>query len=295
MTETGVVVPPQDPQLIYRIVGFLEYGMAIHHLDEFVRRASSEELEIADAIVRHRPQFDVRTNLSRHIGGPSLLNEPVAGTGDSTRRGLAWVLALARVELGAMLAGFSSVAQPFQFVAPTPYETHAYREILTDGLRVHYWSFKRDPAVANYPRTGVPEQHIITYGRRVGVARRFLEAARDFSRRLVSPGQQAELNSWERDFRRFELVLLYCLAQKISVHGERFEVSEELWNCPSLCQAAAREVGHDLTNRRDERSLGTFSARLSDLLASIDPTLLAVPCQHTPVQQPPIGGPRRRR
>jgi hypothetical protein len=298
MTQTGVVVPPQDPQLIYRIVGFLEYGMALHNLDEFVRRASTEELEIADAIVRRRPQFDVRINLSRHLAGQSLLTGPAQpGAGGSIRRGLAWVLALGRVELGAMLAGFSSVAKPFHVTAPTPYEVEAYREILTDGLRVHYWSLKNDPAVANYGRTGVPEQHIITYGRRVGVARRFLEASREFSRRRLSPGQQAELNTWEREFRRFELVLLYCLSQKIGVSGQTTEITDQIWHCPPICQAMGREAGLDLTDRRSGRELKTFSLRLSDILASIDPTLLAVPCQHSPVRQRPQRpvGPRRRR
>jgi hypothetical protein len=295
LNQTGVVVPAQDPQLIYRLVGFIEYGIAINHLDEFVESASSAELEIADAIVRRRPQFDVRINLSRHLAGQSLFNRPPERSDHWTRRGLAWVMALARVELGAMLAGFSSVPRPFHMASPTMFETEAYREILTDGLRVHYWSLKRDPAIGDYARTGVPEQHIITYGRRAGVARRFLEASGEFSRRQLSAGQQAELNAWERDFRRLELVLLYCLSQKISASGSRSEITQEFWNCPGLCQAAAREVGLDVSDKRSERSLSSFSFRLSDLLASIDPTLLAVPCQHTPIQQQPLGGPRRRR
>jgi hypothetical protein len=291
------VIPPQDPELIYRIVGFLEYGMAIKHLDEFIRRASADELEIADGIVRRRPQFDVRVQLSQDLVGPGQLNQRIgANAGNRTASGLAWVVALARVELGAMLAGFTSVPKPFHMTAPTPYETEAYREILSDGLLVHYWSLKHDPAISNYPRTGVPEEHAITYGRRLGVARRFLDASREFSRTRLSPGQQAELNSWERDFRRLELVLLYCLSQKVSTSGEASEVvSQRFMACPPLLDAARRELGSDAIASRDSvRRLGSFSMRLSDVLASIDPSLLAVPCQHTPVQSAP-GAPRRRR
>lgn len=298
MQQTGVVVPPQDPELIYRIVGFLEYGMAVKRLDEFIRRASTEELEIADGIVRRRPQFDVRIQLSQDLARTSQLNGRVRPNGGNrTASGLAWVVALARVELGAMLAGFTSAPRPFQMTAPTAYETEAYREILTDGLLVHYWSLKHDPAIANYPRTGVPEEHAITYGRRLGVARQFLNASREFSRTRLSPGQQAELNSWERDYRRLELVLLYCLSQKVSVSGEKSEViSRRVSACPPLLDAARRELGSDAVAGRDSvRRLGRYSARLSDLLVSIDPTLVAIPCQHTPVQQSAPGSPRRRR
>ena len=298
MQQTGVIVPPQDPELVYRIVGFLEYGMAVKHLDQFIRRASPEELEIADGIVRRRPQFDVRIQLSQGLAGASPLNERVRlQGGDRTASGLAWVVALARVELGAMLAGFTSASRPFQMTAPTAYETEAYREILTDGLLVHDWSLKHDPAIANYPRTGVPEEHAVTYGRRLGVARQFLDASREFSRTRLSPGQQAELNSWERDYRRLELVLLYCLAQKVSVSGEKSEVtSRRIMGCPPLLDAARRELGSEAVAGRDSvRRLSRYSARLSDLLVSIDPTLIAIPCQHTPVQPSAPTSTRRRR
>ncbi|HUG89859.1 MAG TPA: hypothetical protein VML55_03435, partial [Planctomycetaceae bacterium] len=131
-------VPPQDPRLIFRLVGFIEYGAAVELLERFVSTASREELELADELVRERPEFAVYTNLSRHIEGATFLREqPRHARDDFCRRGLDWVLGLARVEVGALLAGFTSHPRPFGAVAPQTYGVEAYRELLVDGLRTH--------------------------------------------------------------------------------------------------------------------------------------------------------------
>ncbi|MBW3541021.1 MAG: hypothetical protein KY476_12180 [Planctomycetes bacterium] len=288
VAEFGVIVPPQDPRLIERIVGFLEYGMALKNLTEFVNAADERELAIADGLVRQRPQFRIDTNLSRHLQGASSLNAVGRDRVAFSKHGLDWVLALARVEFGAILAAYSSHSQPFQATLPTQFETEAYREILTDGLRTHYWALKFDPAIRNYPRTGVPESHIITYGRRAGMIRQFLQAAHAFSLTLWSPQQLAELNAWDSEFRRLQLVLLYCLSQKIGAEGSaNMEYAQQLNACGGLLRAAQQELGVAGTNwRADGANLGSFRLRLSDILVSLDPSLLTVPCQQTPI----IGG-----
>ena len=56
-------VPQQDPRLIYRLVGFIEYGKSLEFLDKFFKDAESEEIEIAEEIVDEQNQFAIYTNL----------------------------------------------------------------------------------------------------------------------------------------------------------------------------------------------------------------------------------------
>ena len=229
--QTTVLVPSQDPRLVYRIVGFVEYAQAVQHLDKFVEEATIAEFEAAEEVIRSQGAFRLDTNLSRKIEGPSTLSERSPNPRDDfSRHGLEWMLALARVELGAMLAGFTSHAEPFLSLAPTtfkqervktvPFGTAAYGELLMDGLRAHYWSIVREDLIANYYNTGVPENHLLTYGRRAIIGRQFVRAALQFSGggsgRGNLPGPQGtELQTWEQTFEKLQRIMLYCLTYKV--------------------------------------------------------------------------------
>src|SRR5437773_1672294 len=90
-----------------RLVGYLEYSRALSLLDPLVTGATTDELRMMDQIVTSREEFTVYTNLSRRIPkkGASSLDEPAGAAAKYGQRGLAWVMGLARVELGAMVAG----------------------------------------------------------------------------------------------------------------------------------------------------------------------------------------------
>ena len=226
-----VSVPPQDPRLVYRIVGFIEYALAVQHLDKFVAEASIGEFEVAEEIIRSQDAFIIQTNLSRKIEGPTTLSEQSPNPRDDfSRHGLEWMLALARVELGAMLAGFTSHAEPFLSLAPTtyrqervktvPFGTAAYGELLMDGLRSHYWSIVRADLIADYYKTGVPENHLLTQARRAIVGRQFVRAVLRYSGsgndgESLPPPQRTELQTWDQTFEKLLRIMQYCLTFKV--------------------------------------------------------------------------------
>jgi hypothetical protein len=269
-------VPPQDPRLVFRIVGFIEYGMALQHLDQFVSTAPREELELAEDLVRERPEFAVYTNLSRHFEGPTFLREQPRDERDSFRRhGLEWVLALARVEAGAMLAGFTSHPGPFAAVAPKSYGVEAFRELLIDGLRTHYWTLKLDPVIQNYHRTGIPVNHIITYGRRVSLARHFLQALVAGWGDQLLPIQRAELKTQDEEMRRLQLAFLYCLARRNAGSSSTVSLTDVLKACPPLLKMAVDETGR--TGSAAYQAIN--GPQFADLLLQLEPRLVAVPCR----------------
>ena len=98
---------------------------------------SPGELEAVEQIVLADNRLAFDTNLSRRVEStPGPLSEQPSPEG-YRRHSLAWVMGLARVELGAMVAAFTETPKPFQFVKPSGYEAEAYRELLLDGLRHH--------------------------------------------------------------------------------------------------------------------------------------------------------------
>lgn len=282
-----VTVPPQDPRLIYRIVGFVEYAEALRHLDQFVEEASVGEFEMGEEVIRSQDAFRIQTNLSRELEQRSSLSERSDNPRDDyTRLGLEWMLALARVELGAMLAGFTTHENPFLSLAPTvfrqervksrPFGSAAFAELLMDGLRTHYWSIVREDVVAKDFKSGVPENHLLTYGRRAMVGRQFLRAVLKYSGagkdgENLPASQRKELESWDQTFLRVQRMMLYCLTFKVGHETTTKYAFSATWvGDKNEYYAPSSRV----TTKRDE----TPDA-MRRILETADPTLVGCPCR----------------
>jgi hypothetical protein len=193
--------------------------MALSQLDRLLNAASPEELRVVEELVAARPELAVETNVARNLQRkPSLLSEQGSHAGDDfVRRGLAWVMALARVELGAMAAGFTDEEDPFSLARPSNYELAAYIEVLADGMRSHYWSLAADRVSKNPRGARLSESQAIAYVRRVHVALSFLRAFHDRARPHLAANQLTELRRWENDLERLKWALLFDVL-KLGTH-----------------------------------------------------------------------------
>lgn len=172
-------LPKQDPYLVNRLVGFHEYSQALQLLDALYQSATSAELDVIDEIVKAEPEFTVYTNLSRRVdlGRTTLVEKPERAGDDFARRGIRWVTALARVELAAMLAGYTEHPQPCAAMAGPGYDVEQYRELIVDGAKMHFWSWTNDPGVEGIFRQFQPGSRTLAYLRRLNVANAFVLAA----------------------------------------------------------------------------------------------------------------------
>ncbi len=286
-TEKTVSVPPQDPRLVYRIVGFIEYAQAVQLLDTFVEEASDTELAVAEEIIRSQAAYRIDTNLSRKIETPGTLSEQSPNPRDNfSRHGLEWMLALARVELGAMLAGFTSHAEPFLSLVPTirrksrekpgPFGSAAYAEMLLDGLRTHYWSIVREDVISAYYKTGVPENHLLTYGRRAILGRQLARAVLEYSGagnegENLSPAQLTEMRTWDQTFQKLQRIMLYCLTFKV---GQQKTTNDEKHYANVYHGALIQSTKSTTTEQRDQ----TPDA-IRRILLLADPTLAGCGCK----------------
>ncbi len=211
------VLPPVKTQQVGRLVGYYEYMRALSILDALANRLSPEELKVLEDIVQERDEFSVYTNISRRLErGAGPLSEPAIPGDDFNRRGLGWMMALARVELGAMVAGFTDRPKPFAVLPPTRYEYAPFQEMMLDGLRTHYHALQNDPVTGYYwsLRAGRPatleinEMQAIAYSRRVAIALEFAEAIQQMGQHDMTPAQQAQVAAWKKDLEELLQVIL---------------------------------------------------------------------------------------
>jgi hypothetical protein len=180
-------------------------------LVRFVAVASTEELKVAEQIVSDRDEFTIYTNLSRRLeprAGP-LSEKGNLAPEAFAKKGIAWLMALARVELAAMAAGFSPDPEPFGKGRPSSYELDAYREMLDDGMRTHYWALARDGVPRTMRRGVTPDQQAIAYLRRTNLAIKFLDEARNERQARLTSSEQAELDTWQQHLKELQSHLLY--------------------------------------------------------------------------------------
>lgn len=273
-------VPPQDSTSVLRLVGFVEYSVAIDFLDQFLNTASSEERQIAEDLVAERPEFSVFTNLSGQLQGTNSFLATPKSQGSGRRQGLKWVTALARVEVGAMLSGFSSVSAPFAAKPPTQFDLDAYQEILLDGHRTMFWSATTDPILANYAQVAIPKSMVLVELRRVVLARAMGAAFVAAFKEKLTPVQLAELMSWDEQLKRLEIVLLYCLSKQLGMgRGQGIQAKSAL-TCPpamAAAQRAAKDFEKQALPQGDSRgSLNLLKLQLETLYPQL---VAAVRCE----------------
>lgn len=214
-----------DQTVLPRLVGFYEYVKAIDLLGELVRSSTPEEITVYNEIIAKHAELNIYTNLSRLVEqkGSSLSEQSATTDDDFRRRGLDWMIALAKVELGAMVASYTDNPFPFAAVKPSKFEETAYAELLLDGARYHYWTLTKDPLFRQVAQRSAfqPTGETVAYVRRLTLSRLFLIAAIDYRGRSWTEDQLMEATKWKNELeyasKGIQGNIQQYLAQTISV------------------------------------------------------------------------------
>ena len=184
-----------NPAMLERLVGFDEYREALRLFETLLGSTSTEQLRAMDAVIADREEYTVFTNLatlSPLAPTSSLLARPKRDE-DNRRLGLAWIMALARVEASALAAAFTGDVEEFSKLPPTKFESDAYRQVLMDGLLTHYLMLEADRDV---PRFGVTERtspEMLAYNQRAVMITAFHNAAMRTVAPVLNANQNREL------------------------------------------------------------------------------------------------------
>ena len=136
--------------MVRRVVGFYEYGNALADLDKLVGLATEEDRVAIDEIISDRNEFDVFLTLpdafTPETDYDPNQNEGSEVAGNEFRRsGLSWITALARIEFGAMIAGFTDYPNPFRDVTPQSPDYRSTMQLLLEGVTGHYAGLSTSP------------------------------------------------------------------------------------------------------------------------------------------------------
>lgn len=229
-----------------RVVGFYEYTNALRNFEPLVRAATPEELVVIEEIIAKRDELEIAINLSAKIPHPPHMFDEVADDPNErfVRRGLAWLMALARVEVAATTAGFTPQERPFESVGATDFELTAYREMLLDGLRTHYWALQNDSDLKDARKGLVGMHKLIVYGRRLFLAREMVQAVRILA--ADSPAEvRKELERWDDNLAAIQADIVFELTDRLRLAPATDMVQLD---CPSL--ASAVQTGLAASPRR---------------------------------------------
>jgi hypothetical protein len=238
-TETAVPITVgnsmSESLRLAQLVGYLEYQVALYHFDRLLSVTTPAEQRALEDMAGEDDRLVVYSNLSRKYDAL----EPASTLCLATRsqhpkasapfeqRGLSWMIALARAELGTMRAaqtGESSSAHrrsdnvqqhgkpellvdeagPFDRWPTTSLDRDAFLEILWDGARYHYYEARTEYALqvdaqgATTTQVTSPQVYyqLLQLDRKLTVAIEMAEALRRCAAGALSPAQQEELRQW---------------------------------------------------------------------------------------------------
>lgn len=124
----------ENESILPRIVGFYEYHNALKLFDRLAAMSTAEEMKVYDEVLKKRPEFAI------FVGQPSTVRKARTRVvfGQAFKNtGINWMTALARVELGSMIAAFSERENPFREVAPTKFDAAEFNLLLAEGWESH--------------------------------------------------------------------------------------------------------------------------------------------------------------
>jgi hypothetical protein len=195
-------VSENENESLLRLVGYVEYAQALGRLETLLRTSTEAELAVMDQWVKDQHELAIYINLSRkfpQMATTAFAEWPQGPADEFERRGLDWVIALARVELAAMRSAFGNDRDAFQTLRPSAYEIRAYEELLIDSMRLHLWGLQADPLFVekNLRQAAVGNEYLLLiYERRVRLTLAFLDAARQFLGARATASQRSEIQQY---------------------------------------------------------------------------------------------------
>ena len=150
---------PADKSIPYRIVGTYEYLQAAELLTRLLALSTEEEHEAYDELLEERPEFAFYNGPSTQLG---INRQSIKFDNEENRKqfdddfkksGLAWMLALAKVELGATISMYGEAQNPFAVYAPTDFDGVAFVRLIADDVVAHMRSLAREDGLKEVLRT----------------------------------------------------------------------------------------------------------------------------------------------
>ena len=145
----------RDLSIPFRLVGSYEYARSLQRFDQLLEISTREQIEIYDQLLAKEPQFSYYAGMYMQPEVANSLDTSIPSDRIQfderfLRTGVAWMMALAKVELGSTIStyGDQSVRQPFSVFRPNQLDGEACLLVLADDLQAHVKNLKDDRFLA---------------------------------------------------------------------------------------------------------------------------------------------------
>lgn len=206
----AVVFSAADPTIPYRLVGSFEYANAVRDLQRLVEQSSVQEIEVYNEILSKHPELSLYVGmelqgLASSDKKPESAREIADFDAQFKKSGLAWMLALAKVELGATLAAYTDSKKPFHEFAPTLFDRGEFTQILLEDCIAHIQSLETESLFQQVmKRRGAANNETLAYLRRIKLIRDMMAVLK----KSEMPGLVAKIRPVEKKLERSQYALV---------------------------------------------------------------------------------------
>lgn len=195
-----------DKTMPYRFVGSYEYGNALKAFEKLVAISTKEDLQAYDLVLINRPEFTYFNGAN--VSLKAMPNLQKASTNQRNKyfdtfrkKGLAWMMALAKVELSATASMYGESKKPFQSIATTQFDGLPYLSVLSDDVAAHMRSLSQEPGFRKVTRSGRKiDTWTLAYLRRLKLIRDMIETLSDTGGSQV----KFELKKYDQELSKYE-------------------------------------------------------------------------------------------
>ena len=163
---SGLQFADEDKTFPYRIVGSYEYGTSLSNFGKLVDSSTPEQIEVYDKLIGMKSEYSFYSGVASNMGLDtdfSSLDQESSTDVESSylKHSLAWMMALARVELGATMSMYGDgMEDPFGkavTLGGVGFGSEEYLSVLVDDVAAHLKAVQNDDS---YIRTLAPEEEV---------------------------------------------------------------------------------------------------------------------------------------
>ena len=163
---SGLQFADEDKTFPYRIVGSYEYGTSLSNFGKLVDSSTPEQIEVYDKLIGMKSEYSFYSGVASNMGLDtdfSSLDQDSSTDVESSylKHSLAWMMALARVELGATMSMYGDgMEDPFGkavTLGGVGFGAEEYLSVLVDDVAAHLKAVQNDDS---YIRTLAPEEEV---------------------------------------------------------------------------------------------------------------------------------------
>ena len=204
----------------FRLIGSYEFSNALSAFQNLIAISDREEIQTYDRILASRPEFTFYQSQTGATQGNNVANRQFRRdklNDEILKKGLAWMMALARVELGATMSMYGDSDTPFEDLSDTNFDREAYLKILAIDFVEHMKALRSDEFFNKeiLRRSRTVDFQTLSYLRRVKLVNDMLEAAAH----IATESELAVLNEFHGELKKYVSRLTNTIRFQIAPHG----------------------------------------------------------------------------